>query len=367
MVLLTIIDGGNKGMAERISQAEFEHRCKLGATQDVLVDGLGYVFWTSRAGTAVGPWGNRGFSKTRAYILPVVLPKRGNPGLYLDYAKVAIVLPAFLDPDFESEKQRSEGGLLALFKRYYTDLSTNKVNEWEYNKIRRRVEEGCISMHDEMPMDIRYSQELITYFDYHTGYDSRKVYASQIKQQEWDWQSKRDEYLAKEGRRMLMSSALPSLNMIGGAGISVAQMTTLAGQGKYITSKGVVRNISSLSKLTKHAQPYAQAGKILRWGGHATVGVGVLLDYDAYKEGDISRDKFTLNSGVTAYGVAASYLISGWFSIPLTIGYFGIDQYYPGGSRQFMQDATDTQKEVDKHYGIDNPWLRPRIIPWGVK
>ncbi|WP_165022347.1 hypothetical protein [Dysgonomonas sp. ZJ279] len=331
-------------MAERISQAEFEHRCKLGATQDVLVDGLGYVYWTSRAGTAIGPWGNKGSGKTRAYILPVVLPKRGMPDLYLDCAKVAIVLPAFLDPDFGARKKESEEKLQELFKKHYTDQSTNKLDEWSYNKIKRRIEEGSISMADEMPLDIKYSDELVNYFDYHTGYDSRKVYASEIKEQEWDWQSRRDEYLAGEGRNMLMSSVLPSLNMIGGVGVSIAKMTTLAGQGKYITSKGLVREISTLSKLTKHAQPYAQTGRFIRYGGYFSLFAGGYLDYVAYDNNEISGAKVAANSGVTVAGLVIGALVSGWVALTLSVGYFGIDQYYPGGWEGYGKDEMERNR-----------------------
>lgn len=331
-------------MAERISQAEFEHRCKLGATQDVLVDGLGYVYWTSRAGTAIGPWGNKGSGKTRAYILPVVLPKRGMPDLYLDCAKVAIVLPAFLDPDFGVRKKESEEKLQELFKKHYTDQSTNKLDEWSYNKIKKRIEEGSISMADEMPLDIKYSDELVNYFDYHTGYDSRKIYSSQIKEQGWDWQEKRDEYLAGEGRNMLMSSVLPPLNVIGGVGISIAKATTLAGQGKYITSKGLVRKISTLPKLTKHAQPYAQAGKLISQASYVGIGLGVFFDSVSYSKDEISGEKLVVNTGITGLGVALGYLMGSLVALPLTVGYFGVDQYYPGGWEGYGKDEMERNR-----------------------
>ena len=80
------------------------------------------------------------------------------------------------------------------------------------------------------------------------------------------------------------------------------EVSKLVGQGKYITSQGLLRDIN-FSKLTQHSLPYAMAGKILKSWGRASVAVGVAVDSYAWWNNQICGAKFGTNTGVTAWGL----------------------------------------------------------------
>ncbi|MDC8099541.1 hypothetical protein [Chryseobacterium rhizosphaerae] len=75
---------------------------------------------------------------------------------------------------------------------------------------------------------------------------------------------------------------------------------------------------------TKASMPVSS---LTKWGGiagKASFGIGVLLDYRALNNGEISDNKFYLNTGIGAYGLTAVGAIP-------SILYFGVDAFYPGG------------------------------------
>lgn len=62
----------------------------------------------------------------------------------------------------------------------------------------------------------------------------------------------------------------------------------------------------------------------------------VLVDYEGWRNGDISGAKFGVNTGFTALGFVppAGPYVAG--------GYFLIDNTYPGGADGFVQDLPTT-------------------------
>ncbi|MDR3062086.1 MAG: hypothetical protein LBU57_08250, partial [Dysgonamonadaceae bacterium] len=121
-------------MPAKISQAEFEYRCKLGIFEDVLVEGLGYIFWTSRMALMIRTIQG---CKQRSYEL--------NHTYFLGTDKVAIVMPAYLDPDFETRRKESENKLLALFKKHYT-YPSGMLDKEKYGKVERDINEDTLSL-----------------------------------------------------------------------------------------------------------------------------------------------------------------------------------------------------------------------------
>ena len=71
-------------------------------------------------------------------------------------------------------------------------------------------------------------------------------------------------------------SGLSTANGWFGTAVGFGEVSTLAGQGQYKTSKGLIRDIN-FAKLTQNSAPYATAGKILKsWGrGSAVLGFAV--------------------------------------------------------------------------------------------
>jgi RHS repeat-associated protein len=100
--------------------------------------------------------------------------------------------------------------------------------------------------------------------------------------------------------------------------------TTTGGElpGKVNYVAGVGASLASLSKVLR----VAQIGKIL---GPITLVVGELLDAR-----DLSNGKITLHKAATNLGVGAIGLVAA----PVSIVYFGLDAFYPGGARQFGID-----------------------------
>ncbi len=125
-------------------------------------------------------------------------------------------------------------------------------------------------------------------------------------------------------------------NGLFGTAVGFGEVSTLAGQGKYITSKGLIRDIN-FTKLTKHSTPYAKAGKILKSWGTAAVGIGVAVDSYAWWNNQISGIHLGVNTGVTAWGLGVG---AAGMAVPAFIGgtlYFGIDTFYPGGFKGAMK------------------------------
>lgn len=131
-------------------------------------------------------------------------------------------------------------------------------------------------------------------------------------------------------------SGVSTANGAFGTAVGFGEVATLSGQGKYVTSTGVVRDINP-AKLTANSKPYATAGKVLKSWGAASNLLSVGLDAYAYRNNQISGAKFGLNTSVTAWGVGVG---SAGMAIPGFVGgalYFGVDSFYPGGFNGAMQ------------------------------
>jgi hypothetical protein len=118
--------------------------------------------------------------------------------------------------------------------------------------------------------------------------------------------------------------------------VGLAEVSTLAGQGKYKTSKGLIRDIN-FKKLTKNSAPYATANKIIKSWGRGSAVLGFVFDGYAYRNNQISGIHFGVNTGITAWGLG---LGAAGMAVPAFIGgalYFGIDTFYPGGMDGAMQ------------------------------
>ena len=145
-------------------------------------------------------------------------------------------------------------------------------------------------------------------------------------------------------------SGLSTANGAFGTAVAYGEASTLAGQGKYITSKGLIRDINP-TKLTAHSKPYANAGKILKsWGiGSAIIGFGI--DAYAYRNNQISGVKFATNTGVSAWGLGVG---AAGMAMPAFIGgavYYGIDTFYPGGFGGAMQMNASLVEQNQKILG----------------
>jgi hypothetical protein len=122
--------------------------------------------------------------------------------------------------------------------------------------------------------------------------------------------------------------------------VGFGEVATLSGQGKYVTSTGAVRNINP-TNLTAHSKPYATAAKVLKSWGAASNLFSVGLDAYAYRNGQLSRAKFGLNTSVTAWGVGVG---AAGMAIPAVVSgvlYFGVDSFYPGGFNGAMQNNSN--------------------------
>jgi hypothetical protein len=131
-------------------------------------------------------------------------------------------------------------------------------------------------------------------------------------------------------------SGLSMANGLFGTAVGFGEVSTLAGQGKYITSKGLVRDIN-FKKLTQHSTPYAKAGKILKSWVRSSAVLGFAVDAYAFRDNQISGIHFGANTGITAWGLGVG---AAGMAVPAFIGgslYFGMDTFYPGGFNGAMQ------------------------------
>lgn len=109
------------------------------------------------------------------------------------------------------------------------------------------------------------------------------------------------------------------------------------------------------------------AAKLGKLASKAAIAVGIALDANGVREylsnpnsqNAVTPAKMGVNLGVTAY--------ASWVNPVVGIAYFGIEALYPGGSYQFGSYGSETQNYVNSKYGVNDPWTRPKIIPWGVK
>jgi hypothetical protein len=167
--------------------------------------------------------------------------------------------------------------------------------------------------------------------------------------------SARDAAFAKEVNRNQKStgvnvSGLSTVNGAFGTAVAYGEASTLAGQGKYITSKGLIRDINP-TKLTAHSKPYANAGKILKGWSRASAVIGVAVDSYAWWNNQISGTKFGVNTTVSAWGLGVG---AAGMAMPAFIGgaaYYGIDTFYPGGFGAAMQMNASLVEQNQKILG----------------
>ncbi|MCQ4142530.1 hypothetical protein [Chryseobacterium sp. EO14] len=121
------------------------------------------------------------------------------------------------------------------------------------------------------------------------------------------------------------------------------------------------RNLSQFGKMpmTNATKPISGLAK---WGGIAgkvSFGIGVILDYKALQRGEISENKFYLNTGIGAYG------LTGVGAIP-SILYFGIDAFYPGGwtGNEKHPGVLNDQTRLDQENRFNPYW---QLFPGAMK
>lgn len=135
------------------------------------------------------------------------------------------------------------------------------------------------------------------------------------------------------------------------------EQLTLSGQGKYITSKGLVRDINFL-KLTNHSRPYAAMNQLMKGASKLSTYAGFAFDLYSYKTNQMSGAKFALNTGITI-----------WSNYTGTAGFIGstmynlIDMYYPGGWYGAMQNNGKLIEQNQKILGPQFNLYREGGIP----
>ncbi|MPT31210.1 MAG: hypothetical protein E2600_06005 [Chryseobacterium sp.] len=119
------------------------------------------------------------------------------------------------------------------------------------------------------------------------------------------------------------------------------------------------RNLSQFGKMasTEASMPISSLAK---WGGiagQASFFAGVAMDGIAVANGEISPNKFYLNTGMGAYGT--------WVNPAAGILYFGIDAFYPGGWDGAMKDTELRQAKFDRIINANSGMPRQYIFPYG--
>ncbi|WP_288448291.1 hypothetical protein [uncultured Chryseobacterium sp.] len=98
--------------------------------------------------------------------------------------------------------------------------------------------------------------------------------------------------------------------------------------------------------------------------GRFSFGVAVFLDYNAYKQGEISGEKFIFNTAMGAYGLTPVG------AIPAML-YFGVDAFYPGGwtgnaeNPGAIKDTERRQAQFDSIINTNSGMPRQYIFPYG--
>jgi len=123
--------------------------------------------------------------------------------------------------------------------------------------------------------------------------------------------------------------------------------------GNYILTG---RNLSQFrtAPMTEATIPISSVGKLAGIAGVASFGIAVVLDYKAYSNGQISKEKFILNSTIGVYG------LTGVGTVPAIL-YFGIDAFYPGG---WEQAAIDQDRLYRENKAINPNW---QMYPGAMK
>ncbi|MEN9919022.1 MAG: hypothetical protein RL662_1458 [Bacteroidota bacterium] len=343
-------------LIRRITKEQFYKEVSQKAYADAIVSGLGYVMWTTKERLIIRQTGNPNHKPTSTVLTIQDIAKMatGNPNQYNQTAPfandghayyhkemLAVVMPYNEEDPFEKLKKQSEQDLIELC-RDTCKLPDGRPNNELFNKLKRGILYDELSMLDEMPTQVRYSKQITNYFDYHKGFESKRWAQRQATisaTKDTSMQDSIDEMMRQAQHDGMFYTILPTINFSAGVGFTLAGRYTLAGQGKYITSKGLVRNINFARKtLTKHAQPYAQAGKFIKWGGIATFGASAILDYYAYVNGGLSGENFAVNTGVSTWAFGMGLYGMGMASLPGSIFYFSISSLYPGGVEGYGAD-----------------------------
>lgn len=90
---------------------------------------------------------------------------------------------------------------------------------------------------------------------------------------------------------------------------------------------------------------------VARMAGHVTLVGGTIADGVSVANGELSAGHAGVNLGVGLWG-----MFGGPFTWVPAAGYFGLDNFYPGGFEQAMQDKAGTDARMMK---IDPSWLHP--------
>ncbi|WP_159479086.1 DUF6443 domain-containing protein [Chryseobacterium sp. 18068] len=104
------------------------------------------------------------------------------------------------------------------------------------------------------------------------------------------------------------------------------------------------------TKLYGNGKTFIKPSHAAKLVGRFSLGVAVFLDYNAYKQGEISTAKFISNTLIGGYGLTAVG------TIPATV-YFGVDAFYPGG---WTGNGTDPGAIIDTSKMIE---ANQKIIP----
>ncbi len=125
---------------------------------------------------------------------------------------------------------------------------------------------------------------------------------------------------------------------------------TIAGQGNYITSKGVVQELDFLN-LTRNSRPYAAANGALRFWTGGTLIVGVGMDAYSWWNGSLSGSKFALNTGVSGWSAGLGFLGLGTVGLIGGATYFAIDTFSPGGMKGAILKSSSLQEQNQEILG----------------
>jgi len=113
------------------------------------------------------------------------------------------------------------------------------------------------------------------------------------------------------------------------------------------------RNLSQFGRMrmTNATIPISKVGKVAKFAGTFSFGLGVIFDVGAVSTNKISTEKFILNTGMGAIG--------NWGGpIGASIGtvYFGVDNFYPGAWPGLFDDGNTFQKNLDNGFNQAGPY-----------
>lgn len=113
------------------------------------------------------------------------------------------------------------------------------------------------------------------------------------------------------------------------------------------------RNLSQFGKMTmtEATKPITRIGKFAKFAGHGSFYLGIAFDTAGIINGDISIGKGLLNTGFGALGNWG-----GSNGAAISIVYFGVDNFYPGGWPGIYSDGNDAQRVLDEGFNKAGPY-----------